>query len=501
MRRLIVDAAAWLAIAISPATFAQTVISVPPSGGDDTATIQAAFDAAASAGPGSTVRLEEGNYCLYSPLIVRGFSGSWIGAGKALTTVKTCAPVFPVPMDIEADPAHPADPLLEIKSPIVFIEVDGRPAQNIHIGELTVELEGETNQWFAHGRAEPLTLFRPAISIHGHRPTKLDGIISSISLTVDRINMIGNAEGLVFGLPSVSNMDNAIEVIGGFEPGVGLEPVQADIAITRSHFERVAFSALQIVDCTDCNITFGGRRKNGNTSSLNFGGTVFATIVSGSSFLVSHNTGETQWGAVFRAYPSSLVPAPSPSRIIVAHNTFDLFQAPINASFGIELLDIPLAFSGTPVLNAVIEKNTFGQTDIGFGAGPSFGIRNFVASGTVIRNNRFSGDYGVAAIAAGYFDGPPEGIAKNLVIKGNNLADVKAQVAPIWLGPYSSDSVVVGGPNNRHVFDQGYDNIVTGVNNTGGKPPGPRLQELMNSRTGYLELLTQYQARGLTGAR
>nr|BBD50161.1 hypothetical protein [Haliea sp. ETY-M] len=501
MRRLFVSIVALLITVTSPAALSDAVFSVPPSGLDDTSTIQAAFDAAVNAGPGSTVKLEAGSYCLTSPLIVRGFSGTWIGAGKEQTTLKTCPDVFPVPQNIVPDPAYPADPPFRVLSPIVFIEVAGKPSQDIQIREITIELAGETNPWTRPGLPGDLTIFRPAIQILGRRPTVLDGAISSVSLAVDRIGMIGNAEGSVFGTPYETNIDNGIEILGSLAPGVGVEPVTANVSITRSHFERVAFSAIQTVYCLDCNVTFGGSSKNGNTSSLNFGGAVFASIVGGSSFLVSHNVGATQNGAFFQAVPHAAAPNPGPAQIVVAHNEFDLFPAPINPSYGITLVDIPSAFFGTPVISATIENNTFRQTDIGFGEGSLFGVDNFVASDTVIRNNRFSGHYAVSAIAAGYFDGPPPGIADNLLLKGNNLTGASAGVAPVWLGPYSTNSVVVGGPNSRHVFDQGYGNIATGVNNARGNPPGPRLQDLLGAGSMGQEPSSEYQGFGITSGR
>lgn len=472
-----------LICAMSPMALAQTEFVVPPSGGDDTATIQAAFDAAVVAGPGSTVRLQEGTYCVYSPVIVRGFVGSWVGAGQGQTTVKTCAEIFPVPAYIEADPAHPGDPLLEIISPFVFIEVDGKPSQDVHISDMAVNLEGETNPWLAHGLPLPLTIFRPGISFAGSRPSVVDGVISTISLKVERFDLIGNADGTVFGEPYETNIDNGIEIRGGIDGTIfqvlDVEPVKANVSIKSSYFKRVAFSALQVVSGVDSNVVFGGRKNDGNTLSAHFGAVVFLDLISGSSVKVSHNQGDTQMGPFVRNVPSPYVPEVTRSLIEISKNSFRLFPAPINPSLGPSLVDLNLLIFGQPAMRALIEDNVISQTNIGYGTGSLVGIDNVLANDTIIQNNKISGEYTIAGIAAGYVDGPPPAIADAIVIKGNNLSGTTASVAPVWLGPYSSNSLVVGGPNSRHVFDQGYDNIVTGVTNTGGSPPGPMFRDLV----------------------
>ena len=83
MRRLVlavVLAVALLCLLAAPA-LAATTITVTPSGGDDTAAIQAAFDAAVQAGPGSTVQLTAGHFYT-NDILVQNFRGYFKGAGK-----------------------------------------------------------------------------------------------------------------------------------------------------------------------------------------------------------------------------------------------------------------------------------------------------------------------------------------------------------------------------------------------------------------------------------
>ena len=65
---------------------------VAPTGADDTANLQCAFDAAGAAGPGSTVQLMSGTYKI-GRIVVDEFHGNFVGAGKEQTTITTISPL------------------------------------------------------------------------------------------------------------------------------------------------------------------------------------------------------------------------------------------------------------------------------------------------------------------------------------------------------------------------------------------------------------------------
>jgi hypothetical protein len=78
-------------ICTSGAAFAKhhaAVFTVFPTGTDDTANLQAAFDAAILAGHGSTVELVRGTYYISHGIVAVNFDGSFIGAGKKRTFVQ-----------------------------------------------------------------------------------------------------------------------------------------------------------------------------------------------------------------------------------------------------------------------------------------------------------------------------------------------------------------------------------------------------------------------------
>jgi hypothetical protein len=76
-------------------------ISVTPTGGDDTANLQCAFDLGAALGPGAAVGLAAGTFQT-EQLVVAGFRGSIAGMGRGATVLRS--PEYPVPIDRTCEP-------------------------------------------------------------------------------------------------------------------------------------------------------------------------------------------------------------------------------------------------------------------------------------------------------------------------------------------------------------------------------------------------------------
>ena len=78
------------------------------------------------------------------------------------------------------------------------------------------------------------------------------------------------------------------------------------------------------------------------------------------------------------------------------------------------------------------------------------------------------------------------------MVKGNNVNDVMAEVAPIglmtnlWFYPPdsipTSNSTVVGSGGKTNVYDEGVSNTLVGVNNMQGNPPGPAIRDAMKRK-------------------
>ena len=108
--------------------------------------------------------------------------------------------------------------------------------------------------------------------------------------------------------------------------------------------------------------------------------------------------------------------------------------------------------------------------------GPIFGE---TLQGALISNNVITGS---GPVGMGFGFACPSSASVNLV--GNNVQNWEPTVlpAPIWLGPGTSNSTVVGGAAHKTVFDQGINNHMTGVNNMQGNPPGPAIRDAMQRK-------------------
>ena len=112
------------AAAAGPKTFVVT-----PSGTDDTASLQQAFDDAVAAGPGSVVKLTAGEFYT-NEILVDGFDGCFKGAGMHRTVVDTLRGLNPALPGVKLvmDPDDESVPLAGCTSLIAFVRSDVRVA-------------------------------------------------------------------------------------------------------------------------------------------------------------------------------------------------------------------------------------------------------------------------------------------------------------------------------------------------------------------------------------
>ena len=97
MRRLLVFIAlviGLLGLFAAPALASSKTFYVHPSGSSDTHNIQAAFNAAVKAGPGSTVQLTAGHFYT-NTVLVKNFDGYFKGAGEGKTTIDCLRGKYP----------------------------------------------------------------------------------------------------------------------------------------------------------------------------------------------------------------------------------------------------------------------------------------------------------------------------------------------------------------------------------------------------------------------
>lgn len=189
---------------------------VYPTGGDDTANIQEAFDLVTADGVGR-VKLVTGEYTVNEEIVVVNFDGSFIGAGQGKTILKTTYR--------DDWPHRDVDPFPEVASVFLFYQTD-MVQRRVKICDMTVEVHATT---YDYGGFFGLNVF----DIYGN----IDGEVTSDETPLDtmlkRVSIIGDtAEAFPF-----TNVVNTFQV--GGEPHLdgsdwSFEP------ITGTHF---------VVDC------------------------------------------------------------------------------------------------------------------------------------------------------------------------------------------------------------------------------------------------------------
>jgi hypothetical protein len=99
---------------------------VAPSGGNDTQRLQAALDAASTAGPGAVIELAAGVFRVGRPLVGLNFDGTIRGAGVGRT--KVLAEPTSIPPSAPSDLGLPAN---DTQVPVVILDsVDIRVTDN-----------------------------------------------------------------------------------------------------------------------------------------------------------------------------------------------------------------------------------------------------------------------------------------------------------------------------------------------------------------------------------
>ncbi len=111
----------------APAWAGAATFVVTPSGADDTAALQQAFDAAVAAGPGSVVKLTAGEFYT-NEILVDGFDGCFTGAGMDRTVIDTLRGLDPTLPGVKLvmDPDDGSVPLAGWTSLIAFVRSDLR---------------------------------------------------------------------------------------------------------------------------------------------------------------------------------------------------------------------------------------------------------------------------------------------------------------------------------------------------------------------------------------
>jgi hypothetical protein len=395
---------------------------------EDTANIQEAFEAAVAAGPRSTVQLASGTFYLSSPIVVANFDGYFKGAGQEETIVQTLDEEYIFPL---------LPPPLE-PWPTVFTFYqdetwpDDRPS-TIKVSDMSINVKGKS-EWISHGNlVESMGVF----DIRGKITGVEDFQVSYVNAFFERITIEGETDITTSGGFNVHTSiyisgESIYEIIDGGLYWKYIKPMTGTYTVKDCSFKKVsqAISSWTLTDSTE-------RVTRNSFDDVGFG--IGNTDLSNTFLEISHNdlrnvhgfgvvtfqASQAVVGIDFGPIPELM---PEPSTVLIRHNTIHC----IEYSDGVGLLDFATLIGEDKRLNAYIFHNEIFLDYTLWG-----GIGGF-AQDVVVMFNRIHGT-GLAGIYTGIYGEKVSG----WIIVGNDLDDLNAFVAPIWLGPFTSDCFVV----------------------------------------------------------
>ena len=424
----------------APSAVAQFVVSVPPpSGGDDTAVLQAALDNCMANNPaGCTIQLSAGTY-QSQQLIAENFHGTVQGMGMDVTTIEVLAPLVVTvsDQDVQNNP-----PSRTNKWPVLLTFTGG----DITVSDLTFKVSAynPTTPWCYGGAGCGQTWLEAPVGVVGYG--------SSANLLVERVGFEGDRGQI----DAFTNYNNGVLFFGGRG-----QPLAGRLKLVSSRVKH-ASCGFEVAIVRDAKVTIGGfedSQEGDGEDSQEGDGNLFEDSQEGGCILdadhsVFRYSGNTVRLAAFR-YAGLFVlqgvfSMPNrPSRFFVHHNTFELTGG---NQTGISVIDRKQFTGQGKSADVFISENSIGLA--GLGAVPRAGIELVFTVESVVANNQLSGSalYGIAVRG---------GTGCRLLV--NDVADVTARIAQIWLNPLTSGCRVVGNGRPTLVLDQGTGNTLINV--------------------------------------
>jgi hypothetical protein len=267
------------------------LFTVLPTGTNDTANLQCAFDSAVAAGPGSEVRLLPGAYHT-AQIVVNEFHGSFSGAGADETAVFNLPNLYVAPGDFYLTPPSAGNPW-----PLLFSFVGG----DFSISGLAFRIVGDepTQGWTIYGIDPPLKELACAVCILG---TEAHAEISHV-LVEGEIK-----EGSLFGY----NLGNGIYFEGWI--GEPSPPISGSFSVHDSSFRSQAWPT-PILNLSNASVVISHNDYEGTSFALDGGDMV------NSSLEFSHNKVK---GPIGVNLYNSYIPEEVGSKFLIRNNVFDV---------------------------------------------------------------------------------------------------------------------------------------------------------------------------------
>lgn len=463
------------------------------SGETDWSNIMAAFDQAVASGPGSTVQFAAGDFYVHRPIQVANFSGTVRGQGKELTRLHTAPdrlfglleyPLPPIPtyMELYLDGNWPADQTADIT-----------------VSDFSFYIDGPSEPWGSHN---PSNRFNNTnvVDVRGiHRgyldPDHANFELTHLNATFRHLKAVADTgpQYLVFGSSILNNFQAWGEWVVQLDPatntilGRWVKPITGTYIFEDIEMYNSTYSSA-VIGVRDSTVRIGGSEKNGIIAR----GTTTAFElynISNSTVEVSYldasggdggvyllQGGEAAWGNdLGELVPETL---PEPSSFVFHNNRISSESGGWYTAFELWNAGGEL---GQPLGNVVITNNTINVVNH---EPPFEGVFSYFVEKAQVTNNKITGR-GIAGIWVEPFGTP----ATDWLLQGNNLSTFVAELASIYLGPGTGNCTVVGGNTRENVFDEGTDNILVGVNNQRGNPPGPALRDALAQKREAIKAL------------
>ena len=372
-------------------------IALEPSGGDDTAAVQAALDACVTFGPGCTVALGEGTFRTQQ-LLVHDFRGTFRGAGQDVTVLEPFER-FTVSQD-EVAIGRPPSPDNPWPFHVTFVGGD------VTVSDLTFRMtEAEPAQpWTLFGME--FTVMASSLVITGERA----------DATLERITVEGS-DGAFEGY----NIINGIYIEGLLpdEDGNPTRPLHGTFTVRDSTFRHVAYGSplfnlisaqALIADNRYEDLIAGMDTQDLAGSTVEIRGNVMDDVDIGVEVI------QGSW-----AVPEGL------STMLIHGNTIR----------GVERIGVGLdGAEGADTLRAIVRGNVFELR------GDATGVLSQHTVGAIVHDNVMRGSARAAVAIGVTSDDEPAPPVERWLVAANDLSGLTVSEAMVVLGPGSRDATV-----------------------------------------------------------
>lgn len=422
---------------------------VEPVEGDDTPSIQHAFDLAVVAGPGSIVQLAAGNYEI-GFIAVHNFTGNFVGAGEGKT-------ILTARNDLLCNDIISNQKLFTYL--IKFIRGD------VYMSDMTIQSPPGKLGDTPDGKISGLLEFSDYQT--SDRPLNPE-INYYIKASVNNVEFIG--QPLIVANKPNYNTSKGIRASCDSNGPSDLTRSNIDITITNCSFKTIEY-AVQYTNINNGSLVLG-KQSNGNSfSGCKYSAQIYDIInvtlsVTGNLFYVPKD-GMGLW--VTNSKQSKFI-SESQQRKTVCDVDRNTFKTAIDGKYAINIGD-NRRYAGEQFPMLVQLRNN----SIELEGGATYGVDCWYLTGIVIRNNQFSGSSSVNGVRMGGYETTYN---ENGLMLGNNFSNFKSSLYTVLLNNKTRNWSIVGGNLGENVYDMGENNIITGMNvNTSEEPFGQTITD------------------------